>query len=157
MSVINSKRAWQPVLALAVALSLPGCANLDRSDQGQILGGVVGGVLGSQIGDGRGQTIATIVGALAGSMIGQEIGERMDERDRLNTATALRDARTGQSTTWVNPDNGKRYTVTPTRTFTANDAPCRDLRIDIDAASDLDQQVSGTACLQSNGDWEIVG
>ena len=145
------------LLALATSILLQGCASLDRGDQGQIIGGVVGGVLGSQIGDGSGQTIATIVGTLAGSMIGRQIGESMDERDRLNTTVALRDSRTGQGATWVNPDNGTRYTVTPTRTFESSGAPCRDFRLDADVGGEPNQQVSGTACLQSDGSWRIVG
>lgn len=143
------------VLALASALFLSGCATLDRGDQGQIIGGVVGGVLGSQIGDGRGQTVAIIVGTMAGSMIGRQIGDSMDATDRRNTAVALRDSRTGQPTTWVNPDNGARYTVTPTRTFEQQGGPCREFRVDANVAGEPDR-VNGTACLQSDGSWMIV-
>lgn len=145
------------LLALATAMSLQGCASLDRSDQGQIIGGVVGGVLGSQIGGGTGRTIAIIVGSIAGSVIGERIGQSMDDTDRLNTAVALRDSRTGQGSTWVNPDNGTRYTVTPTRTFESGGAPCRDFRVDANVGGEPNQQVSGTACLQSDGTWMIVG
>ncbi len=145
------------LLALASPIALQGCASMDRADQGEIVGGVVGGLLGSQIGDGSGQTIAIIVGSIAGSMIGRQVGERMDETDRFNTAAALRDSRTGQGTTWINPDNGTRYTVTPTRTFDSGGAPCRDFRVDANVGGEPNQQVSGTACLQSDGSWMIVG
>ncbi len=145
------------LLALVTAITLQGCASLDRADQGEIIGGVVGGVLGSQIGGGRGQTIATIAGTIAGSMIGRRIGEGMDESDRLNTAAALRDSRTGQGATWVNPDNGTRYTVTPTRTFENSGAPCREFRVDANVGGEPNQEVNGTACLQSDGSWMIVG
>jgi len=143
------------LLVLAGTLSLSGCATLDRGDQGEIIGGVVGGVLGSQIGNGDGQTAAIIIGTMAGSMIGRQIGDSMDAKDRLNTAVALNDNRTGQQTTWVNPDNGKRYTVTPTRTFTDEFGPCREFRIDANLAGQPDQ-VNGTACLQPDGSWLIV-
>ena len=145
------------LLALASTVALQGCASLDRGDQGEIIGGVVGGVLGSQIGDGSGQTIAIIAGTIAGSMIGRQIGESMDETDRLNTALALRDSRTGQGASWVNPDNGTRYTVTPTRTFETAGAPCRDFSVDANVGGEPNQRVSGTACLQSDGSWMIVG
>ncbi len=144
------------VFALAGSFLLSGCATMDRGDQGQIIGGVVGGVLGSQIGDGSGQTIAIIVGTMAGSMIGRQIGDSMDATDRLNTAVALRDSRTGQQTTWVNPDNGTRYTVTPTRTFERQDGPCRDFQVDANVNGEPDR-VNGTACLQADGTWVIVG
>ncbi len=144
------------LLLLASSVSLYGCASLDRGDQGEIIGGVVGGVLGSQIGDGRGQTAAIIIGSIAGSMIGRQIGDSMDERDRMNTAVALRDSRTGQGSTWVNPDNGTRYTVTPTRTFEQSGGPCREFRLDADVGGQPNQEVNGTACLQADGSWMIV-
>ena len=141
---------------LSGVISLSGCATLDRGDQGEIIGGVLGGVIGSQVGDGRGQTIAIIVGSIAGSMIGRQIGERMDEEDRRNTALALRDNRTGEGATWTNPDNGTRYTVTPTRTYETGNAPCREFRVDANVGGQPDQEVSGTACLQADGSWRIV-
>lgn len=144
------------VLALASSLMLTGCATLDRGDQGEIIGGVLGGVIGSQIGDGRGQTVAIIVGTMAGSMIGRQIGDNMDRQDRFNTAVALNDSRTGEPTSWVNPDNGTRYTVTPTRTFERQGGPCRDFEVDATVAGQPDQ-VFGTACLQADGTWMIVG
>ncbi len=143
------------LVVLASAIALSGCATLDRGDQGEIIGGVLGGVLGSQIGNGNGQTAAIIIGTMAGSMIGRQIGDNMDARDRVNTAGALNDARTGEGTTWVNPDNGARYTVTPTRTFEARNRPCREFEVD----ANLDGEPStlnGTACLQYDGSWEIV-
>ncbi len=149
-------RRMAMLLALTTAFSLQGCASLDRGDQGQILGGLVGGVVGSQVGGGSGRTTAIIVGSVAGSMIGRQIGESMDERDRLNTAAALSDSRTGQGTTWVNPDNGTRYTVTPTGTFESSGAPCRDFRVDANVGGAPNQPVTGTACLQSDGSWMIV-
>ena len=144
------------LFVLSSVISLSGCATLDRADQGEIIGGVLGGVIGSQVGEGRGQTIAIIVGSIAGSMIGRQIGENMDEADRRNTALALRDNRTGEGATWINPDNGRRYTVTPTRTYEASNAPCREFRVNADVGGQPDQQVNGTACLQADGSWMIV-
>lgn len=144
------------LFVLSSVISLSGCATLDRADKGEIIGGVLGGVIGSQVGDGRGQTIAIIVGSIAGSMIGRQIGENMDEADRRNTALALRDNRTGEGATWINPDNGTRYTVTPTRTYESSNAPCREFRVNADVGDQPDQQVNGTACLQADGSWMIV-
>ena len=144
------------LLAIAGSISLLGCAGMDQADQGEIIGGVVGGVIGSQIGDGSGQTAAIIIGTIAGSMIGRQIGETMDEQDRYNTALALNDSRTGEGTTWVNPDNGNTYKVTPTRTYEESGGPCREFRLDADVGGQPDQEVYGTACLQSDGSWLVV-
>lgn len=145
------------ILVIASSTTLFGCASMDRGDQGQIIGGVVGGIIGSQFGDGRGQTIATVVGTLAGSMIGRQIGENMDDTDRRNAALALQNGQTGQGTTWVNPDNGTRYTVTPTRTFEDRGGPCREFRLNAEAGGEPIRESNGTACLQADGSWLIVG
>ena len=135
------------------AAILQGCESMSQAEQGQVIGGVVGGVVGSQIGSGSGRDVAMIVGAIAGSMIGHAIGEDMDENDRMRTAMALNDSRTGEGTTWVNPDNGNRYTVTPTRTYEQAGGPCREFRLDARVGDHTDEDVYGTACLQADGSW----
>ncbi|MBT8092564.1 MAG: glycine zipper 2TM domain-containing protein [Gammaproteobacteria bacterium] len=134
---------------------IAGCETTSHAQQGEIIGGVLGGVLGAQIGEGRGNTAAIILGTLAGSMIGRHIGETMDENDRMKTAMTLNDSRTGEGTTWVNPDNGNRYTVTPTRTFEQTEGPCREFRLDATVGAQEDQEVYGTACLQADGSWLV--
>jgi surface antigen len=95
------------------------------------------------------------VGTIAGAMVGRHIGETMDEADRMQTAAALSAARTGEATTWVNPDNGNRYTVTPTGTFEQSGGPCREFRLDAKIGDQPDQEVYGTACLQADGSWLV--
>ena len=147
-----------PLLAGIMALpGLVGCETTTRAQQGEVIGGVLGGVLGSQVGDGSGQTAAIIIGTMAGSMIGRQIGQTMDDVDRMKTAEALNNNRTGQSTTWTNPDNGREYTVTPTRTYEeTSGAPCREFKVDATVGGEPGQPVSGTACLQPDGSWKIV-
>ena len=140
---------------LASATVLAACGTMSQAEQGELIGGVVGGVVGSQIGEGSGRTAAIIIGTLAGSMIGRQIGEEMDDADRARTAQALNDSRTGTSTTWVNPDNGREYTVTPTRTYEEPGGPCREFRLDASVGDSEDEEVYGTACLQADGSWLI--
>ena len=134
---------------------LIGCETTTHGQQGEVIGGVIGGVVGSQVGDGTGQTVAIIVGTLAGAMIGRHIGESMDDTDRMMTARTFNDVRTGESTTWTNPDTGYRYTVTPTRTFEKSTGPCREFRLDATIANEADQEDNGTACLQADGSWLV--
>jgi surface antigen len=138
----------------ACSLLFSSCAST-QEEQGEIIGGVVGGIIGAQIGEGSGKTVATIVGAVAGSMIGRHIGQTMDENDRAVAARTLTDARTGQTTHWVNPDNGNVYEVTPTRTFESAGAPCREFTLDATVGGTPGQQVYGTACLQADGSWAL--
>ncbi len=154
---MNSKAiaSMLPAVILAAAIPLSSCETTTHAQQGEIIGGVLGGVVGSQIGDGRGQTAATIIGTIAGSMIGRHIGETMDETDRMNTAQALNNSRTGEGTTWVNPDNGNIYTVTPTETYARNEGPCREFRLAAKVGDEPSEDVYGTACLQADGSWLV--
>jgi surface antigen len=147
-------RRLQALIGIFVLVALSGCETT-HGQQGQVIGGVLGGVLGSQVGDGSGQTAAIIIGTIAGSMIGRHIGETMDETDRMATSRALTDARTGESTTWTNPDTGYRYSVTPTNTFTQTSGPCREFRLDATIDHQPGQDLYGTACLQPDGSWLI--
>lgn len=142
------------VLGVAAVL-MTGCETNRHDQQGEVLGGVLGGVLGSQVGGGRGKTAAIIVGAIAGSMIGRHIGESMDDVDRMKTARVLNDSRTGKANTWVNPDTGYTYTVTPTRTYEKSSGPCREFQLDATVGGRTNQDVYGTACLQADGSWLI--
>ena len=153
-----TQKVWTSFLAMLFLLTtgvITGCETTSHAQEGEIIGGVLGGVIGAQIGEGRGQTAAIILGAIAGSMIGRHIGETMDETDRMYTATALNDARTGEGTTWVNPDNGNSYTVTPTRTYEQAEGPCREFRLDATVGDTDNQEVYGTACLQPDGSWLV--
>jgi surface antigen len=67
----------------------------------------------------------------------------------------LNDSRTGQSTTWVNPDTGYEYTVTPTRTFDQSGGPCREFSLNATVGGQSDQELYGTACLQADGSWLV--
>lgn len=141
--------------AVCTAMLLAACETTSHSDQGEVIGGVLGGVLGAQVGEGSGRTAAIIVGAIAGAMIGRHVGESMDDTDRMNTALVLNDSRTGKTTSWVNPDTGYRYSVTPTRTYEQASGPCREFQLDATVGNRTNQNIYGTACLQADGSWLV--
>ncbi len=142
---------------LASTFVVAGCANQPTKEQtGMVIGGVLGGVLGSQIGGGDGRTAAIIVGTLLGAAIGGSIGQSMDEDDRVKSAHALESVRTGVPSTWLNPDTGNKYTITPTRTFETRDGPCRDYTIEA-LIGGRPETVHGTACRQADGSWQAAG
>jgi len=124
-----------------------------QEDQGVIIGAIAGGLLGNQIGHGGGRAVATMVGAMAGAMIGGSIGRHMDEQDQIKTSLALENVRTGVPATWVNPDTGYEYAVTPTRTYDSGTGPCREYTMDATIGGKT-EQVYGTACRQPDGSWQ---
>ena len=143
-------------IALLAALGVSGCASYQGPSEqgGMIIGGILGGALGHQVGQGTGQTAATIVGTLAGAAIGGSVGRTMDEVDRLKTSQTLENVRTGVPASWQNPDTGNQYTVTPTRTYSANGGPCREYTIDAVIGGRV-EKVYGTACRQPDGSWQV--
>lgn len=137
------------------ALALTGCATEPTQEQtGMIIGGTLGGILGAQVGGGEGRTAATIVGTIVGASIGGQVGRSMDETDRLKTAAALENVRTGVPSTWQNPDTGNVYSVVPTRTYETSSGPCREYTIEADIGGQKETLV-GTACRQPDGSWRI--
>jgi len=143
------------VSCVCMALVVSACSNVPaKQDQGVMIGAIAGGLLGSRFGHGGGRALATMVGAVAGAAIGGSIGQSMDEQDRVNTSLALENVRTGQSATWVNPDSGYTYEVTPTSTYESDEGPCREYTIDA-MVGGKKEQVYGTACRQPDGSWKI--
>lgn len=66
---------------------------------------------------------------------------------------ALENNRVNETTSWNDPD-GKRVTVTPTKTYAANGTPCRDFRqtVEINGQTEI---LTGSACRQDNGTWQL--
>jgi surface antigen len=143
-------------VAAVLALGLSGCAVQGPQEQGgMVIGSIVGGVLGAQVGSGSGRTAATILGTVIGASVGGNIGRHMDDSDRLKTAYALENVRTSVPSRWVNPDTRTQYTVTPTRTYTANSGPCREYTVQA-LIGGQPETVYGTACRQPDGSWKTV-
>lgn len=150
-----STRKLFTALALVAVVGTACTTAPSKEEQGALIGMVVGGIVGHQVGGGSGQVIATMVGTLAGAMIGGSIGRSMDDTDRLYTAAALENVRTGVSSTWVNPDTGYEYEVTPTRTYESGTGPCREYTLDA-IIGGRTEEIYGTACRQPDGSWAIV-
>ena len=142
-------------VAAAVTILLAGCqSSPTQEDTGRVVGAVVGGVLGSNVGSGSGKTAATIAGTIIGGYLGGSIGKTMDDNDRYRANQAFETNPTNQPSSWQNPDNGNQYTVTPTRTYTKNDGPCRDYTTEV-VIDGKTQTATGTAC-RENGQWRII-
>jgi surface antigen len=147
---------------LLLALTLSGCASTmgPKESAGSLVGGVGGAVIGSQVGSGTGRVVATAVGAIAGLLVGQEVGRSLDRADRLEmqrTAQySLENSRSGESSTWRNPDTGHHGSITPRRTYrTERGQYCREYTQTVNIGGE-EHQAYGTACRQPDGSWKIV-
>jgi len=141
------------VISMAVILSACSTAP-SKQDQGVVIGAVAGGLLGNQVGGGTGKVLATIAGAVIGGAIGGSVGKSMDETDRMKANAAFENGRSGTSSTWVNPDTGYEYVVTPNNSYETDSGPCREYTMNATIGGKT-EQVYGTACRQPDGSWQV--
>jgi surface antigen len=148
--------SFRAVCAIATASLLLACSTAPtKQDQGMIIGAIAGGILGHQVGGGSGQVLATMIGTVAGAAIGGSIGRTMDETDRINASATLENVRTGVPSSWVNPDTGYEYVMTPINTYDSCTGPCREYTLDANIGGKT-EQIYGTACRQADGSWRVV-
>lgn len=143
----------QPVYVAPYGIAQGTC---NRKLLGQVLGGAAGAAIGSQIGGGRGNTAAIIGGSILGVIVGGNIGQSMDRVDQGCVGQILEHAPDGRSVAWTDPNNGGQYQVRPDKPFKNRDGQyCRQYITNavIDGYS---RQVTGVACRQPNGAWQMV-
>lgn len=149
------------ILVLGIALVACSTNPGPKEQGGTVVGAVAGGLLGSTIGRGSGKVAAIAVGAVLGGIIGSEVGRSLDRADRAymrrTTQRSLEYGRTGETSSWVNPDNQHGGTVTPTRTLppeAGQPGPCREFQQTVTIGG-REQRAYGTACRQADGSWKI--
>nr|WP_321466585.1 glycine zipper domain-containing protein [uncultured Desulfobulbus sp.] len=135
---------------LIVLLLTSSCAN--KGQTGALGGAAAGGLLGQIIGHSTG---ATLIGIAVGGMLGYIVGNEMDKYDRDRLTNVYEHGSSNQRSSWVNPDSGNRYTVTPKPAYrNSSQQVCR--RAEIRAVIDgKPQRTYSTACRNSYGDWEL--
>jgi surface antigen len=152
--MMSIKKFMISSVAAILIVTLAGCeqGRFTNQDAGVVIGGVAGGLLGNTIGGGSGRTVATVAGAALGAMIGGSVGRSMDSVDKMNVQSALETQPDSRPSTWVNPNNNVRYTVTPTKTTSAAGTYCRNYKMQaiIDGKSEF---INGRACRNANGQW----
>lgn len=140
---------------LVAGLLAAGCASMSSEDLGGVIGAGVGAAVGAEVAGEGDETLGAVVGAVLGGLVGRKIGAYMDDRDRRQTAAALENNPTHQTSSWTNPDTGYTYSVTPTRTYAGDDdTPCRDFTV-VQSGGDpsTGEEVASTACRDADGVW----
>lgn len=92
----------------------------------------------------------------SGQPLGGYLEQYMDNNDKVKMGRGL-DGAIGKATTWTNPVNGAKFTVTPIRKVNMEGARyCRTYNVIMTKQSSRDQ-VSGTACIGQDGIWHVIG
>lgn len=143
------------VLFILISLSLTSCANnnMNKAQKGAIGGAAGGALIGQAIGH---NTEATLIGMAVGTMLGYIVGNEMDKYDREQLNHAYARGVSGNSSSWINPDTGNQYQVTPQPAYTTSGTNniCR--KAEIVAIIDGKQEKTyATACRQPDGHWQI--
>jgi len=150
-------------LVFAIALIFSGCATngqIDKQARGSGLGALTGAVLAYGLSRGHSdKEIAIVVGTLLGAAAGDAIGRKLTEADKVIAGRSLNDSleygKTGESTSWSNPDTGHSGTSTTTRTvMSSNNQPCREFTTTVSIGGNP-EEAYGYACRQADGSWEI--
>ena len=154
---------WIAPVALLVFV-VSGCGTVGqtmvdnpKASGGAALGAAGGGLIGAAAGGGAAGITG---GVLLGGLLGGAIGNALDQRDKQmayqTQQATLESAKTGQTSTWRNPDSGHYGSYTPTRTYEdAGGQYCREYqeKVVIDGKT---SSAYGTACRQPDGSWKIV-
>ena len=142
-------------LLICSLIFLTSCADsqYSKGQQGAVGGAAAGALIGQMIGH---DTEATLLGAAIGTVLGYIVGNEMDKYDRQQLNHVYERGVSGSSTTWINPDSGNRYSVTPEPAYTSQqtDQPCR--KAEIKAIIDGKEETTyTTACRDANGQWQL--
>lgn len=141
------------LVAVLCILLLTSCANGNRAQVGAVGGAGAGALIGQAIGH---NTEATLIGMAVGSMLGYMVGNEMDKYDREQLNHVYERGVSGQTSSWVNPDHGNQYQVTPQPAYTAPQTQqvCRKAEITaiIDGRA---EKTYTTACRDNNGQWQL--
>jgi len=143
------------IATLSLALA---CASVSASatneGTGTVLGAGAGAAAGAAIA--KNDAIGAVAGGLLGGLVGREIGQYMDQHDQSLLAQTFETSPTGRTSQWTNPDTGYSYAAAPTETFQSENRPCRRFTLAADVEGNSNEKVTGTACRQSDGKWQIV-
>lgn len=134
---------------------LSSCADsqYSKGQQGVVGGAAAGALIGQMIGH---NTEATLIGMAVGTMLGYIVGNEMDKYDRQELNHVYERGVSGSTTSWINPDSGNRYSVTPQPAYSSPQGtqPCR--KAEIKAIIDgKEESTYTTACRDANGQWQL--
>jgi surface antigen len=141
------------VVALLISLGLivTGCANKAQSGAG--VGALTGGLIGAMVAGDKEEGL--LIGAAIGALAGYAIGNEMDKYDRQQLNQVYESGRSNNVSSWVNPDTGNSYNVTPQPAYQGNSGrPCREARIEA-IVNGKPETVVTTACRAEDGIWEL--
>lgn len=135
----------------AIAMSMIGCAEVQKAPVGTAAGAGVGALAGLALADsGAGLLIGGLIGGTVGNLVGREI----EDTDRSKMGEALD---SGRPTTIRDEEDGVILRVVPLDRldyYAGYEGPCREFLLEAETPVGYDEGY-GVAC-KTDGDWRIV-
>ncbi|MBF0186982.1 MAG: glycine zipper 2TM domain-containing protein [Magnetococcales bacterium] len=152
----RNNRIVTAILGLTLfAGGLGGCTNPSTATKGAGLGALGGGLAGSLIGPSKNRQENALIGAAIGGLLGYAVGNEMDKQDTARLNDSFETSPSYQQSSWVNPDTGRSYAVTPQPAFSQDNGQiCREAKIDV-TVDGKTETMTKTACRNDSGQWEI--
>ena len=143
---------YKNILVILILAILCSSCLTTKGQKGAVGGAAGGAVLGQLIGR---DTESTLIGAAIGGLVGYIIGNEMDKNDRAQLNRAYESTPSYEKTSWVNPDTGKEYAVTPQPAYqdSTYDRVCR--KAEIEAIIDGKREITEAVACRENGRWVI--
>ena len=142
------KRVMISLLLMAFLTVGFGCAN--KAQQGATMGGLAGATIGALTF--KDKLLGAAVGAGVGVLMGYIVGNEWDKHDEAQVQRTLESNKSGQATSWKNPDTGKEYSATPSDPYMADNRVYRDIVIKDDVDGD---KVMAKAWRDDKGVWHL--
>lgn len=136
-----------PLILICFLAAGYGCAN--KAQQGAGVGALAGATIGALTF--KDKLLGAAVGAGVGTLMGYIVGNEWDKSDEAKVQTALEHNKSGESTSWKNPDTGESYTATPNHPYMAENKVYRDIVI----KDDEGKTVMAKAWRDDKGVWHL--
>ncbi|MDC0336546.1 glycine zipper domain-containing protein [Pseudodesulfovibrio sp.] len=125
-----------------------GCAN--KAQQGATVGGLAGATIGALTF--KDKLLGAAVGAGVGVLMGYIVGNEWDKSDEKKVQAALEKNKSGQTSSWKNPDTGESYSATPNHPYMEDNKVYRDIIIKDEKDG---QTVMAKAWRDDKGVWHL--
>lgn len=139
-------------LVLCSILLLTSCSDMNKAQMGGLGGAGAGAIVGQAIGH---NTESTLIGTAVGTMLGYIVGNEMDKYDRQQLNHVYERGVSGQTSSWVNPDQGNEYKVTPQPAYRGpGNKICRKAEVTAIIDGKVEKAYT-TACRDDYGHWQM--
>ncbi|QGY40662.1 glycine zipper 2TM domain-containing protein [Pseudodesulfovibrio cashew] len=142
------KRYITPLILACFLVAGFGCA-ANKAQQGATVGGLAGATIGALTF--KDKLLGAAVGAGVGVLMGYIVGNEWDKSDEQKLQYSMEHNKSGQTTSWTNPDTGEAYAATPGHPYVSESKVYRDVII-----KDKDgREVMAKAWRDDKGVWHL--